>query len=42
MILTDRICRVTGDLVDDKEGGFRVGNGYVDQIFTLKQLDEMT
>ena len=29
-ILVDRVCRVTG--------GFRVGWGCVDQIFTLKQI----
>ena len=31
-ILVDRICSVTG--------GFRAGRGYVDQIFTLIQIDE--
>ena len=27
-------------LVDDVQGGFRVGRGCIDQIFTLKQIDE--
>ena len=30
--------RVTGDLVDDEQGGFRAGRGCVDQIFSLKQI----
>ena len=29
-ILVDRICSVTGFLIDDKQGGFRAGRGYVD------------
>ena len=32
------IRRVTGDLIDDQQGGFREGKGCVDQIFTLKQI----
>ena len=32
--------RVTEDLIDDEEGDFRAGRGYVDQIFTLKQIGE--
>ena len=39
-ILVDRVCRVTGGLIDDEQRGFRVGRGWVDQIFTLKQIDE--
>ena len=35
-ILIDRVCRVTGGLIDDEQGGFRDGRGCVDQIFTLK------
>ena len=27
-------------LIDDEQGGFRAGRGYVDQISTLKQIDE--
>ena len=41
-ILVGRVCRVTGDLVDDAQGVFRAGRGYVDQIFTLKQIGEKT
>ena len=37
-ILVDRIHRVTGSLIDDEQGGFKVGKGFVDQIFTLKQV----
>ena len=31
---------MTGDLIDEEQGGFRAGRGYVDQIFTLKQIGE--
>ena len=37
-ILTDRVRRVTGGLIDDELGDFREGRGYVDQIFTLNQI----
>ena len=37
-ILVDRVCRVTGGLIDDEQRGFRAGRGCVDQIFTLKQI----
>ena len=39
-ILVDRVCIVTGSLIDDEQGGFRVVKGCVDQIFTLKQIVE--
>ena len=39
-ILVDRVHRVTGGLTDDGQGGFRAGRGCVDQIYTLKQIDE--
>ena len=39
-ILPDRVHRITGGLIDDEQGGFRAGSGYVDQIFTLKQIGE--
>ena len=39
-ILVERVCSVTGGLIDDKQGDYRVGRGYVDQIFTLTQIDE--
>ena len=29
---------MTGDLIDDEQGGFRVGRGCVDQILTIKQI----
>ena len=38
-ILVDRVCSMTGGLMDDKQGGFRAGRGYVDQIFTLIQIN---
>ena len=41
-ILIDRVCKVTGDLIDDEQRGFREVRGYVDQIFTLKQLSAKT
>ena len=37
---TYRVRRVTGDLIDDDQIGFRAGRGCVDQIFTLKQIGE--
>ena len=39
-ILVDRFCRVTESLIDDEQGGFRVGSGCVDQGFTLKHIGE--
>ena len=39
-IIVDRVCKVTDGLIDDEQGGFRAGRRYVDQIFTLKQIDE--
>ena len=38
VILVDRVRRVTWDLIDDEQGGFRADMGCVDQIFTLKQI----
>ena len=31
---------MTGGLIDDEQGSFRTGRGYVDQIFTLKKIGE--
>ena len=31
---------MTGGLIDDEQGGFRVGRGGVDQIFTIKEIGE--
>ena len=31
-LLVDRVPRMTGVLIDDEQGGFRVGSGCVDQI----------
>ena len=39
-ILEDRVNRVTGSFIDDKQGGCREGRECVDQIFTLKQIGE--
>ena len=39
-ILIDRVRRVTRDLIDYEEGGFRVGRECVDQIFAVKQIGE--
>ena len=33
-ILVDRIRRMTGGLIVERQGGFRAGRGCVDQIFT--------
>ena len=41
-ILVDRIHEVTEGLIDDEQGDLRAGRGVVDQIFTLKQIDEKT
>ena len=40
-ILVDRIRRVTGGLIDDEQWSFRAGRGYVNQIFTLQQIECM-
>ena len=37
-IVIDRVCRLTGGLIDDKQGGFREGRGCIDQIFILKHI----
>ena len=39
-ILADRVRKVTEGLIDDEQGGFRTGRGYVDQIFILMQVGE--
>ena len=39
-ILVDRVRRVTVGFIDDEQGGFRAGSGCVDEIFTLKLIDE--
>ena len=39
-ILVDGIPRVTEDFIDDDQEGLGSGRGYVDQIFTLKQIGE--
>ena len=39
-IIVDRVRKVTKGLIDDVQGGFRAGKGCVDQIFTLKLIDE--
>ena len=41
-ILVDIVRKVTEDLIDDGQGGFRAEMGCVDQIFTLKQIGEKT
>ena len=30
-ILRDRLCRVIGGLINDEQGGFREGRGWIDQ-----------
>ena len=35
-ILVGRVCKETEGLIDDEQGGFRIGRECVDQIFTLK------
>ena len=39
-ILVDRVSSVTGGFIDDEQGDFRAGRGYVAQIFTLIHIDE--
>ena len=39
-ILVGRVRSVTGGLIDDDQGHFRAGRGYVDQIFTVVQIDQ--
>ena len=39
-ILVERVRSVTGGMIDDEEGSFRAERGYVDQMFTLIQIDE--
>ena len=39
-ILVDRVHRVIGGFINDKQGGIRSGIGCVDQNFILKQIDE--
>ena len=39
-ILVERICRVTGGLIDIEQGDFREGRGCVDQTSTLKQIGD--
>ena len=39
-ILVDRVRRVTEGLTNDEEENFRAGKGCVDQILTLKKIDE--
>ena len=31
---------MTGGLIEDEQGGFRAGRRYVEQIFTLIQIEE--
>ena len=39
-VIVDRVRKVTEDLIDDEQGGFRLGRERVDQIFILKQIGE--
>ena len=39
-ILVNRVHRVTGGLIGNEQGGFRVGRGCVDQIFIVKHIGE--
>ena len=39
-ILIDGVRTVTGSLIDDEQGSLERGRGFVDQIFTLKQIGE--
>ena len=36
----ESVHRVAEGLIDDEQGCFRSGRGFVDQIFTLKQINE--
>ena len=37
-ILVERVRKVTEGLINVEQRGFRARRGYVDQIFTLKQI----
>ena len=39
-ILVERVCRVIVGFINDEQRVFREGKGCVDQIFTLKQINE--
>ena len=39
-ILVNRVRRATGGFIDDEKWSFRAVRGYVDQIFTPKQIGE--
>ena len=39
-ILVDRVRRVTEGLINDEQGTFKVGRVCIDQIYTLKKIDE--
>ena len=39
-ILGDIVLTMTEGLTDDEKGGFQIGEGYADQIFTLRQTGE--
>ena len=39
-MLVERFHKVTEGLIDDEQGVFRGRRGFVDQIFTLKQIGE--
>ena len=39
-MLVDRVRSVTGGLIDEEQGSFRAGKGYVDQILCLIQKDD--
>ena len=39
-VLINRVIESTKEQVAEKQGGFRSGRGYIDQIFVLEQLVE--
>ena len=39
-ILVDRVLSVTEGLIDDEQGGFSAWKWFVDQLFSLIQIDE--
>ena len=41
-VLNDRVKLITAEKVMDEQGRFRAGRGCNDQIFTVKQIVEMT
>ena len=40
-ILIKKVCNLTGELIGEKQCGFKSGRGCVDQVFVTKQMSEV-